>query len=95
MTDGQLLGTTGLDGKADERLDSALEAVLRAAGTSLKHYMPGTKDAMREAMREVMSASYKTDTVRRALDRLVQAGRFARSKPGTYVRTQRGLGEQI
>lgn len=44
---------------------------------------------------QITGETLKTDTVRRALDRLVQAGRFARSKPGTYVRTQRGLGEQI
>lgn len=43
----------------EQRIDEALESVLRAAGSSLKHYtMPKTLAAMRDAMREVMKDSY-------------------------------------
>lgn len=43
----------------EQRIDAALESVLRASGSALKHYtMPKTLDAMREAMRNVMSDSY-------------------------------------
>ena len=41
-----------------QRIDAALDSVLRASGSALKHYtMPGTLEAMREAMRRVMSDS--------------------------------------
>lgn len=43
----------------DERVDAALEAVLKAMGTSLKYYsLQSKKDGMREAMRKIMSESY-------------------------------------
>jgi len=43
----------------DERIDAALDSVLQAAGSSLKqHTEQKTLDAMRNAMREVMSKSY-------------------------------------
>lgn len=43
----------------EQRIDAALESVLRAAGTSLRHYsMPATRDGMREAMRKIMSDAY-------------------------------------
>ena len=43
----------------EQRIDAALDSVLRAAGSSLKHYtMQSTLDQMREAMRKVMSESY-------------------------------------
>ena len=43
----------------DERIDAALDSVLKASGSALKHYtMPSTLDRMREAMRKVMVASY-------------------------------------
>ena len=36
----------------DDRIDAAIDAVLKAAGSSLKNYtLPGTLNAMREAMR--------------------------------------------
>lgn len=42
-----------------ERIDAALNAVLRASGSALKHYtMPGTLEAMRKAMRDVMVSEY-------------------------------------
>ena len=43
----------------EQRIDEALDAVLKASGLALKHYtMQKTLDAMREAMRCVMSKSY-------------------------------------
>lgn len=44
----------------NDNIDKALEKVLKAAGTKLDNYMPSTKDALREAMRQVMSESYIT-----------------------------------
>ncbi len=43
----------------EERIDAALDSVLKASGTKLKNYtMQLTLDRMREAMRKVMSDSY-------------------------------------
>lgn len=43
----------------NERIDAALDSVLRASGSALKNYtMQLTLDRMREAMRKVMSDSY-------------------------------------
>lgn len=43
----------------EQRIDANLDAVLRASGSALHHYtLPGTLEAMREAMRKVMSESY-------------------------------------
>ena len=45
--------------EAKERIDEALDSVLRASGSKLSYYtMPSTLQAMREAMRAVMSRSY-------------------------------------
>lgn len=44
---------------ADERIDAALDSVLKASGSALKHYtMPSTLRDMREAMRKIMGAAY-------------------------------------
>jgi hypothetical protein len=44
---------------AQDNIDAALDSVLRASGSALKHYtLPGNLEKMREAMRKVMSASY-------------------------------------
>ena len=44
---------------ADERIDAALDSVLKASGSALKHYtMAKTLADMREAMRKVMAGSY-------------------------------------
>lgn len=44
---------------ARERIDAALDSVLRASGSALKNYtMPSTLEKMREVMRKVMSDSY-------------------------------------
>ena len=43
----------------EQRIDAALDAVLKASGSALKHYtMQKTLDDMRSAMRKVMSDSY-------------------------------------
>lgn len=62
---------------ADSRIDAALDAVLKASGSALRHYMPGTIEAMRKAMRAVMVAEYtkgvhdgvdvERDRIRRAI----------------------------
>lgn len=40
-------------------IDEALDAVLKAAGSGLRHYtMPGTLYAMRSAMRDALSKAY-------------------------------------
>ena len=42
-----------------QRIDAALDTILKASGSSLKHYtMQKTLDDMREAMRKIMSESY-------------------------------------
>lgn len=44
---------------ADGRIEAALNKILRAAGSPvLRNYVPTTQDALRKAMREVMSAEY-------------------------------------
>ena len=51
-----------------QRIDAALDSVLKASGSSLKNYtMQKTLDAMRYAMREVMQRAYidgSNDSVR-------------------------------
>lgn len=43
----------------EQRIDAALDSVLKASGSALKNYtMQLTLDRMREAMRKVMSDSY-------------------------------------
>lgn len=43
----------------EDRIDAALDSVLKASGSSLKHYtVPATLNRMREAMRKVMAESY-------------------------------------
>ena len=42
-----------------DNIDAALDSVLRASGSALKHYStPIMLDKMREAMRKIMSDSY-------------------------------------
>ena len=43
----------------EQRIDVALDSILRASGSALKHYTTAsTLDAMRKAMRKAMSESY-------------------------------------
>lgn len=43
----------------DQKIDFALDSILRASGSGLRHYtMPSTLDRMRAAMRRIMDASY-------------------------------------
>ena len=43
---------------ANERIDAAVDKLLKAAGSALRHYMPSTVIDMREVMRGIMSESY-------------------------------------
>lgn len=43
---------------ANERIDAAVDKLLKAAGSALRHYMPSTVIDMRETMRGIMSESY-------------------------------------
>lgn len=48
-----------MDKTPDQRIDEALELILRASGSSLKNYtVPSNLEKMRSAMRKVMSESY-------------------------------------
>ena len=38
-------------------IDDSLEKILRAAGSSLRHYMPASRDDLRKAMQEVIAAA--------------------------------------
>ena len=43
----------------EQRIDAALDSVLKASGSALRHYtMPKTLADMREAMRKVISDAY-------------------------------------
>lgn len=43
----------------DERIDMALDSVLKASGSALKNYtMPSTLENMREAMLKIISDAY-------------------------------------
>ncbi len=43
----------------EQRIDAALDSVLKASGSALRHYtMPKSLADMREAMRKVMSDAY-------------------------------------
>lgn len=43
----------------EQKIDAALDAVLRASGSALKHFTTAdTLEKMRKAMRDVMSDSY-------------------------------------
>jgi hypothetical protein len=42
-----------------EQVDAALDSVLKASGSTLRHYAdPSRLSAMREAMRQALSAAY-------------------------------------
>lgn len=50
---------TMTDMTPEQRIDAALDSILRASGSALKHYtLPGKLEAMRKVMRKVMSDSY-------------------------------------
>lgn len=54
-----LLFGVGCKGMNYEKIDAALDSVLRASGSALRHYTTQkTLDQMREAMRKIMSESY-------------------------------------
>jgi len=44
---------------SEQQIDAALDSVLRASGSALRHYTtPKVLDEMRKAMRKIMSDSY-------------------------------------
>lgn len=44
-------------GVSDAFIDESVERILRAAGSSLRHYMPSSKDDLRKAMRGVLASA--------------------------------------
>ena len=46
---------------SDKYIDDQLERILRAAGSSLRHYMPSSKDALRKAMRDCLKEARLLD----------------------------------
>lgn len=47
-------------GTTEAQIDEYLETILRAAGSSLRHYMPYSKDALRKAMVDVLQSHSST-----------------------------------
>ena len=60
----------------EERIDANIDAILRASGSGIDyHTMPRTLEAMRDAMRRIMSDSYIKGT-QDNFDALVASGRM-------------------
>lgn len=60
----------------EERIDANIDAILRASGSGIDyHTMPRTLEAMRDAMRKIMSDSYIKGT-QDNFDALVESGRL-------------------
>jgi len=60
----------------EERIDANIDAILRASGSGIDYYtMPRTLEAMRDAMRKIMSDSYIKGT-QDNFDALVESGRI-------------------
>jgi hypothetical protein len=58
----------------EERIDANIDAILRASGSGIDyHTMPRTLEAMRDAMRRIMSDSYIKGT-QDNFDALVESG---------------------
>ncbi len=58
----------------EERIDANIDAILRASGSGIDyHTMPRTLEAMRDAMRKIMSDSYIKGT-QDNFDALVESG---------------------
>jgi hypothetical protein len=58
----------------EERIDANIDAILRASGSGIDyHTMPRTLEAMRDAMRKIMSDSYIKGT-QDNFDALVASG---------------------
>lgn len=58
----------------DQRIDANIDAILRASGSGIDyHTMPRTLEAMRDAMRRIMSDSYIKGT-QDNFDALVESG---------------------
>jgi len=60
----------------EQRIDANIDAILRASGSGIDyHTMPRTLEAMREAMRKIMSDSYIKGS-QDNFDALVASGRL-------------------
>jgi hypothetical protein len=60
----------------EQRIDANIDAILRASGSGIDyHTMPRTLEAMREAMRRIMSDSYIKGS-QDNFDALVASGRL-------------------
>ena len=60
----------------EQRIDANIDALLRASGSGIDYYtMPRTLEAMRDAMRRIMSDSYIKGT-QDNFDALVASGRL-------------------
>ena len=58
----------------EERIDANIDAILRDSGSGIDYYtMPRTLEAMRDAMRKIMSDSYIKGT-QDNFDALVESG---------------------
>ena len=58
----------------EERIDANIDAILRASGSGIDyHTMPRSLEAMRDAMRKIMSDSYIKGT-QDNFDALVESG---------------------
>ncbi len=53
----EISDASGASGVSDALIDESIERILRAAGSSLRHYMPSSKDDLRKAMREVLASA--------------------------------------
>lgn len=50
----------------EQEIDLALDVILRASGSALKHYtLPGNLERMREAMRKVLAHTFLNEAIRR------------------------------
>jgi len=84
---------TKIDG--NKNVDTALDSVLRAAGSALEYYtLPGNLERMREAMRAVMSESYSERQMDIVIDSMEEIRiHFAKGpgEPGTAITITQGM----
>lgn len=52
----EISNASGAPVVSDAFVDDSLELIMRAAGSSLRHYMPSSKDDLRKALRGVLAS---------------------------------------
>lgn len=57
---------------SEAEIDAYLESILKAAGSSLRHYESYSKDAMRKAMRDALYASPTPSQVQEVTELMVE-----------------------